>query len=94
MSRRTLVSVTCGFYNDGMFVEGTLRWQVTEDCPWDLLMALALRDLGGLGSVGEPVIPRVSPAVAPALHAATGTMPLQRGSAHPGVSEPVVAGRW
>jgi hypothetical protein len=46
-----------------MFVEGTLRWQVTEDCPWDLLMALALRDLGGLTDVGDPVLPPVVPAV-------------------------------
>src|ERR1700735_803268 len=47
-----------------MFVEGTLRWQVTEDCPWDLLMALALRDLGDISHPDEPVIPRVIPAVA------------------------------
>ncbi|MDQ1583385.1 MAG: hypothetical protein QOF36_1439 [Microbacteriaceae bacterium] len=46
-----------------MFVEGTLRWQVTEDAPWDLLMALALRDLGGLADVGDPILPRVIPAV-------------------------------
>jgi hypothetical protein len=46
-----------------VFVEGTLRWQVTEDCPWDLLMALSLRDLAGLDGVGEPVLPRVIPAV-------------------------------
>ncbi len=45
-----------------MFVEGTLRWQVTEDCPWDLLMALALRDLAGLTEVERPPIPRVFPA--------------------------------
>jgi hypothetical protein len=44
-----------------MFVEGTLRWQVTEDCPWDLLMALCLRDLGGLSDVDAPEIPPVSP---------------------------------
>lgn len=47
-----------------MFVEGTLRWQVTEDCPWDLLMALCLRDLAGLTDVGDPPLPRVVPAVA------------------------------
>jgi hypothetical protein len=50
-----------------MFVEGTLRWQVTEDCPWDLLIALALRDLAGLGAGVAHVLPRVSPAVVPVL---------------------------
>ncbi len=74
------MAVTGGSYNDGMFVEGTLRWQVTEDCPWDLLMALALRDLGGLTPIGDPAIPPLAPAVAPVLHAATGTVPVQRGS--------------
>lgn len=53
-----------------MFVEGTLRWQVTEDCPWDLLLTLALRDLGGLNGIGVPALPRVVPAVVPALHSA------------------------
>ena len=47
-----------------MFVEGTLRWQVTEDCPWDLLMALCLRDLAGLTDVGDPPLPAIIPAVA------------------------------
>ena len=51
-----------------MFVEGTLRWQVTEDCPWDLLMALALRDLAGLGDRVRPGLPALEPAVAPAWH--------------------------
>ncbi|WP_431247304.1 hypothetical protein [Leifsonia xyli] len=50
-----------------MFVEGTLRWQVTEDCPWDLLMALAIRDLAGLGDRVTPVLPGLDPAVSPAL---------------------------
>ncbi|ERK69858.1 hypothetical protein N136_03810, partial [Leifsonia aquatica ATCC 14665] len=50
-----------------MFVEGTLRWQVTEDCPWDLLMALAIRDLAGLAAAGEPPLPRLAPALAPVL---------------------------
>jgi hypothetical protein len=54
-------------YNDGMFVEGTLRWQVTEDCPWDLLMALAIRDLVGLGTVGDPDLPKLHPEVTRAL---------------------------
>jgi hypothetical protein len=71
-----------------MFVEGTLRWQVTEDCPWDLLMALALRDLGRLDGIGSPVIPRLSPAVAPVLHAATGTLPVQNATPYPGGSQP------
>ncbi|CAM5295247.1 hypothetical protein [Leifsonia shinshuensis] len=53
-----------------MFVEGTLRWQVTEDCPWDLLIALALRDLAGLDNALEPALPRVAPAVAPVLRGA------------------------
>jgi hypothetical protein len=51
-----------------MFVEGTLRWQVTEDCPWDLLVALALRDLAGLDSAVAQALPRVTPAVVPVLH--------------------------
>ena len=50
-----------------MFVEGTLRWQVTEDCPWDLLIALALRDLAGLEGAVEHVLPRTAPAVVPVL---------------------------
>ncbi|WP_158863798.1 hypothetical protein [Leifsonia sp. AG29] len=50
-----------------MFVEGTLRWQVTEDCPRDLLMALAVRDLVGLKGVGDPVLPPLAPSVAPVL---------------------------
>ncbi|WP_025157516.1 hypothetical protein [Leifsonia aquatica] len=58
-----------------MFVEGTLRWQVTEDCPWDLLMALAVRDLAGLGEAGEPALPRLTPALAPVLRANTGAHP-------------------
>ncbi|MDR6970293.1 hypothetical protein [Leifsonia shinshuensis] len=50
-----------------MFVEGTLRWQVTEDCPWDLLMALAVRDLAGLSDRVRPTLPALDPAVSPAL---------------------------
>ncbi|MHA7986819.1 hypothetical protein ACX9R5_13555 [Rathayibacter sp. CAU 1779] len=46
-----------------MLIEGTLRWRVTEDCPWDLLMALCLRDLAGLDGVGDPPLPAVVPAV-------------------------------
>ena len=59
-----------------MFVEGTLRWQVTEDCPWDLLMALAVRELAGLDGLGEPRLPALVPspvaAVRAALESATG----------------------
>jgi len=50
-----------------MFVEGTLRWQVTEDCPWDLLVALAVRDLAGLSAVAEPALPALDPAVTSVL---------------------------
>jgi len=64
-----------------MFVEGTLRWQVTEDCPWDLLMALAVRDLAGLGSAGEPALPRLAPALAPVVTANTGAHPVVPSSA-------------
>lgn len=46
-----------------MLIEGTLRWRVTEDCPWDLLMALCLRDLAGLAGIGEPPLPAAIPAV-------------------------------
>ncbi len=55
-----------------MFVEGTLRWQVTEDCPWDLLIALALRDLAGLGAGVAHTLPRVAPAVVPVLQGGAG----------------------
>ncbi|WP_308464926.1 hypothetical protein [Rathayibacter soli] len=55
-----------------MFVEGTLRWQVTEDCPWDLLMALSLRDLGELDNNTSPAIPRVIPPAQLVRHAAGG----------------------
>ena len=46
-----------------MLVEGTLRWRVTEDCPFDLLIGLCLRDIAGLQHVGDPVLPSVVPAV-------------------------------
>ncbi|GAB2513796.1 hypothetical protein [Paramicrobacterium agarici] len=46
-----------------MLVEGTIRWQVTEDCPWDLLLALALRDLAGLSDDCAPELPRGTPDV-------------------------------
>jgi hypothetical protein len=47
-----------------MLVEGTLRWQVTEDCPWDLLLALALRDLGSIEDPPGFPVPRAAPAPA------------------------------
>ncbi len=46
-----------------MLVEGTLRWRVTEDCPFDLLVGLCLRDLAGLEGFGDPALPAVVPAV-------------------------------
>lgn len=55
-----------------MFVEGTLRWQVTEDCPWDLLVALALRDLAGIDSGGSHPLPPVTPELVPVLHGGDG----------------------
>ncbi|MET0843811.1 MAG: hypothetical protein ABWY23_08165 [Mycetocola sp.] len=48
-----------------MLVEGSIRWQITEDCPWDLLLALAFRDLGGLTDVCEEQIPPVDPPLEP-----------------------------
>lgn len=48
-----------------MLVEGSIRWQITEDCPWDLLLALAFRDLGGLSDVCEEQVPPVVPPLAP-----------------------------
>ncbi len=48
-----------------MLVEGTIRWQVTEDCPWDVLLALALRDLAGLAAECAETIPPVHPAPVP-----------------------------
>ncbi|MEO7017304.1 MAG: hypothetical protein ABI130_16605 [Leifsonia sp.] len=75
-----------------MFVEGTLRWQVTEDCPWDLLMALALRDLAHLEGVGMPPIPRLFPAVAPVFHPATGALPLPGAGGHGELTPPETQG--
>ena len=48
-----------------MLVEGTIRWQVTEDCPWDVLLALALRDLAGLAGECAETIPPVHPVPVP-----------------------------
>ncbi len=48
-----------------MLIEGSIRWQITEDCPWDLLLALAFRDLGGLSDDCEEQIPRVDPPLDP-----------------------------
>jgi hypothetical protein len=76
-----------------MFVEGTLRWQVTEDCPWDLLMALCLRDLAGLTDVGDPVLPPVVPAVARQEPTTTARAPRSR-DAVVGVDRAVLATQW
>lgn len=77
-----------------MFVEGTLRWQVTEDCPWDLLMALAVRDLAGLEGAGEPSLPRLTPALVPVLRANTGAHPALPGArAHRGAHDGADAAR-
>ena len=76
-----------------MFVEGTLRWQVTEDCPWDLLMALALRDLAGLTAVERPAIPRVFPPVVHVMHPASGSHPLPRPTVQGHASTPDRAAR-
>jgi hypothetical protein len=73
-----------------MFVEGTLRWQVTEDCPWDLLMALAVRDLAGLHGIGDPVLPRLSPEPEPALHTSPSPARTMR-RASPAGSSPAAA---
>lgn len=44
-----------------MLVEGTIRWQVTEDCPVVLLVALALREMAGLGDTCASHLPPVTP---------------------------------
>jgi hypothetical protein len=48
-----------------MLVEGSIRWQITEDCPRDLLLALALRELGGLRDICEEQIPPADPMLEP-----------------------------
>ncbi|QDZ14051.1 hypothetical protein [Humibacter ginsenosidimutans] len=83
-----------------MLIEGTLRWRVTEDCPWDLLMALCLRDLAGLEGVGEPPLPAVVPAVQhqPAAERMLAIAPPRpwgdhaRETAHP--TQPTLADEW
>jgi hypothetical protein len=40
-------------------------WQVTEDSPTDLLIALYLRDAAGLAPAGEPMLPPIDPVLAP-----------------------------
>jgi hypothetical protein len=40
-------------------------WQVTEDSPTDLLIALYLRDAAGLLPAGDPLLPPIDPAFAP-----------------------------
>ena len=66
-----------------MFVEGTLRWQVTEDCPWDLLVALAVRELAGLHGRVEPALPRLEPTVLPVLHSGRAEAVGGRGASAP-----------
>jgi hypothetical protein len=44
---------------------GNKTWQVTEDSPTDLLIALYLRDAAGLLPAGDPVLPPIDPALAP-----------------------------
>lgn len=73
-----------------MFVEGTLRWQVTEDCPWDLLIALALRDLAGLEGTVEPALPRLTPAVVSVLQGGHD----RRGRADTPASRGELAAQW
>lgn len=48
-----------------MLVEGSIRWQITEDCPWDLLLALAFRALAGLAEECAEQIPPVEPPLEP-----------------------------
>lgn len=79
-----------------MFVEGTLRWQVTEDCPWDVLVALALRDLGGLVGAGAPVLPPVVPAVAaiPAASQGLASEPAPARTASRGAGSALLKEQW
>ncbi|MBF4565259.1 hypothetical protein [Plantibacter sp. VKM Ac-2876] len=44
-----------------MLVEGTMRWQVTEDAPMALMLALAFRDMAGLGERCVAQLPAVTP---------------------------------
>lgn len=76
-----------------MFVEGTLRWQVTEDCPWDLLMALCLRDLGGLTDAGTPSLPPVTPRVTPPSPGSAG-VGISRVHRAVQVDTEVLGGQW
>ncbi|HXH35348.1 MAG TPA: hypothetical protein VNJ54_13220 [Plantibacter sp.] len=45
-----------------MLVEGTIRWQVTEDAPLVLMLALAFRRMAGLGEHCVSQLPTVEPA--------------------------------
>lgn len=45
-----------------MLVEGTIRWQVTEDAPLVLMLALAFRRMAGLGDRCVSQLPTVEPA--------------------------------
>jgi hypothetical protein len=44
-----------------MLVEGTIRWQVVEDAPWDLLVLLCLRDMTGIAGMLTDPLPPVDP---------------------------------
>lgn len=58
---------------------------MTEDCPWDLLVALCLRDMAGLADLGEPVLPAVTPAVPAVAH--TVLRPGRTGGTGPGSAD-------
>jgi len=44
-----------------MLVEGTIRWQVTEDAPLVLMLALAFRRMAGLGARCVSQLPTIAP---------------------------------
>ncbi|MGK9147328.1 hypothetical protein KXS11_06870 [Plantibacter flavus] len=48
-----------------MLVEGTIRWQVTEDAPLVLMLALAFRRMAGLGEQCVRQLPPVCPDLGP-----------------------------
>lgn len=48
-----------------MLVEGTIRWQVTEDAPLVLMLALAFRSMAGLGERCVRQLPAVDPDLEP-----------------------------
>lgn len=60
-----LARVSGAAYTSAMLVEGTMRWQVTEDAPMALMLALAFRSMAGLGSRCVGQLPAVAPAPDP-----------------------------